>query len=212
MQIRTQVYCFFMFLAILLTASLVHSQASGEEQGQPNADASFDAAAFQAAVSEFFQVPTEDVKGMLASGIEPAEVVVVHFLARQSMRTPAEVVAERRSGKPWREIAQAASLEPERFYYPLPNAARKPFVNVYALFQQQPRSEWSWQSLPLGDEDIEDLVCLRFLSELENSDTPAAASLRNSSQGSELVNVHHYLLSGQSTASVANRAAGAVRS
>jgi hypothetical protein len=210
MQIRTQVYCFVVFMVTLLTASLVHSQAAGDEAPEPAATTA-DLGDFYAAVGEQFGVSATEVERLAnEGGLPPAQVLVVHFLAQQSMRHATDVLAERKSGKGWRQIAMASQLRPDLFYQPLPREDRKLFSNVYALFEQQPRSRWSWETLPLGDREIEQLVGLRFVADVAGEDTPRANGLHG--EGADLVTLHHFLLSGQRTASLAERAGEAIRS
>ena len=209
MQIRTQVYCFVLFLAVLLTSSLVQSQVGEEAAAAPDPEAVADPGPFLAAVSEHFQVPREQVQEMIDAGLQPAEVVVACFIAQRSLRSPEEIARDHESGQSWRRIAMASGVGPEQFYTPLPFANRKPFVNVHALFHEQPRSEWSWDSLPLGDRDLENLVNLRLVSELSGQRTPEAMRLR--SQGLDYPSIHH-LLDGQKTAQAGERDAASLRS
>jgi hypothetical protein len=198
-------------MVTLLTASLVHSQASGEEIEEPRRVAAGDLDGFYAAVGDHFGVPAAEVERLAAQGgLPPAQVLVVHFLARQSMRNPLDVLAEHRAGRGWREIAVASRLEPDLFYYPLPRRGRRPFTNVYALYEEQPRNRWSWETVPLGDGDIEELVGRRFVAELAGADAPR--TLRALGESADLVSLQHLLLAGQRTATHRAAAADAVRS
>jgi hypothetical protein len=200
MQIRTQVFCFVLFLAILLTASLVQSQVGSETQAQAVAPtAKANPAAFYAAVSQRFDVPSNQVRALVDGGVPATEVVVLYFVAQNSLRSADEILADREGGKSWREIAMAAGLGPELFYYPLPYASRKPFTNVYAVYHQLPRNRWTWEHLQLGDDDVVNLVNLRFLGELSGNKAPEVMRMR--SQGVDYLTIHHYLLDGQQTAS-----------
>lgn len=214
MQIRTQVYCFVLFLAVLLTSSLVQSQVgSRNEPGQTaSVEAPTRAAAdgpFLAAVSEHFQIPRGQVQELIAGGLEPSQVVVACFIAQRALRGPAEIAVQRHGGLTWREIAVANGLGPEQFYTPLPFGDRKPFVNVHALFHEQPRSQWSWESVPLGDRDVENLVNLRFVSELAGEKAPEVLRLRT--EGLDFPSIHQ-LLDGQHTAQAEEPDAATLRS
>jgi hypothetical protein len=202
MQIRTQVYCFVLFLAILLTSSLVRSQvgsetaahsAPREEKANPTA--------FYAAVSQSFDVPANQVRALVDAGLPADEVAVVYFVAQNSLRSADEILADRESGKSWREIAMVSDIGPELFYYPLPQATRKPFTNVYAVYHELPRNRWTWDRLRLGDQDVQNLVNLRFLGELAGNRAPGAPVKIRGGAVDVLGNVEHFLLSGQQTAS-----------
>jgi hypothetical protein len=214
MQIRTQVYCFVLFLAVLLTSSLVQSQVGSQNEPGETASAPAPARAgadgpFLAAVSEHFDVSRGQVQELIEGGLEPSQVVVACFIAQRALRQPGEIAVQRHDGRSWREIAVANGLGPEQFYTPLPFGDRKPFVNVHALFHDQPRSQWSWESVPLEDRDVENLVNLRFVSELSGEQAPEVLRLR--SQGLDFPSIHQ-LLDGQRTAQAEGRDAAALRS
>ena len=145
MSIRTQVYCFVLFLAVLLTSSLVQSQAGQEGPAQTAHSATPDATPFYAAVGEHFHIPGGQVQELVATGLEPAQVVVACFIAQQSLRAPAEIAADRRSGLTWRSIASASGLEPEQFYYPL-LFVRQDRVGA-VQHDRQAGGGWRWRQL-----------------------------------------------------------------
>jgi len=152
MSTRTQVCRFVLFLAVLgdgTPAPVAPTRASDPEP-------------FYAAVGRHFQVAPAEVHRLADGGLPPEEVVVVYYLAQHSLRQPAQIVADRRAGKSWRDIAVASGLEPESFDHPHARP-RAPFVNVYALYHRQPRDRWSWDRLPLRDADVVSLVNRHFL-------------------------------------------------
>ena len=200
MQIRTQVYCFVLFLAILLTSSLVQSQVGGETEAQVASTEKANPAAFYAAVSQRFDVPENQVQALVDGGLPEAEVVTLYFVAQNSLKSADEILAERESGRSWSDIAKVSGLGPELFYYPLPHASRKPFTNLYAVYHQTPRDRWSWDQLNLGDAELQTLVNLRFVGDIAGERAPEALQL--SGEGVDLVTIHHFLLQGQQTASL----------
>ena len=209
MQIRTQVYCFVLFLAVLLTASLVRSQVGEPAPAQSPARAAADTGPFLAAVGQHFGFSSGQVQELTDAGLAPAQVVVACFIAQRSLRSPVGIAADRKTGRSWRDIAMASGLGPEQFYTPLPFGDRKPFVNVHALFHAQPRSRWSWETLPLGDRDMENLVNLRMVSEMSGRAAPEVMRLRD--EGLDYPSIHQ-LLEGQRTAEAEEPDAPAIRS
>jgi hypothetical protein len=201
MQIRTQVYCFVMFLAILLTGSLVHSQVQGVKtvvsQLPTHHSTAADPAPFYRTVSDRFHVPPQDVQSLAARGLAPTQVALVYFVSEHSGRAPGQVAAERQAGKSWRDIAVASGMQPEQFYYPLPEA-RKPFVNVYALFHQLPRERWTWNNLQLTDADLENMANLQLLVGFDGESAGDVVRMR--AQGFDYVSISNMLLTGQKTA------------
>jgi hypothetical protein len=197
MLIRAQVYGFTLFVAIVLTSSLLHFQLRGGEPAAPAPQRPGDPSLFYSAVGQHFEVPPQQVRQLVDGGLPAGDAVVLYYLAQHSLREPEALLAERRAGRSWRDIAVASGLGPESFYYPI-SYSRGPFVNVYALFHQLPRERWSWDRLQLSDSDIENLVNLRFLAELGDGGVPDVLRLR--AQGHDYVSIHHFLLSGQKTA------------
>lgn len=199
-MIRAQLYGFTIFVAIVLTSFLLHSQLRGGDEAAAaptTPERPADASQFYAAVSQHFQVDPQQVRRLVDGGLPPEDVVVLYYIAEHSLRQPEQLLADRKAGRSWRDIATAAGLEPESFYYPI-SYSRGPFVNVYALYHQLPRERWSWDRLQLTDGDIENLVNLRFLAEAGDRSVPDVQRLR--AQGYDYVSIHHFLLSGQQTA------------
>lgn len=194
MPIRTQVSCLVLFLAVLLAKG--PSRAEVDPVAEPGR--------FYTAVSQTFHVPEAQIRGLADRGLAPGQIVVVCFMAGGSLRQANQVLADRRAGKSWRDIAMAGGLEPESFYDPRAESGA-PFVNVYALYREVPRDDWAWKRLPLQDNDIETLVQLHFLAELVGPRWPDLGKeivpLR--AEGRDLVSIHHFLLNGQQTAQLA---------
>jgi hypothetical protein len=213
MQIRTQVYCFVLFLAILLTGSLVHSQANGVKNAIasiPAQKTDSDPSQLFATVADRFAVPAPQVRSLAAKGLPADEVVMVYFVAEHSLAQPDTIVADRLSGRSWRQIAMAAGLQPEQFYYPMPSTARAPFVNVYAVYHRVPRDRWTWDQLALSDSDLENLANLQLLASSAGRSPADVARLR--AQGLDFATISNALLPGQKTAQRQPRVDGALRS
>ena len=215
MSTRAQATCVVLFLATLLAPALAFRQAGGNPpalppQAAPQAPArATEAGLFYSAVSRQFQVPPQQVRQLVDAGLPPGQVVVGYYIAEHSLRQPAQILADREAGMTWRDIAMASGLEPESFYLPTASS-RAPFVNVYALYHQQPREGGALQSPPLGDADVESLVNLRFLASVSGRGVPDIMRLR--AQGHDDVSIHHFLLAGQQTARWETAAAAEARS
>ncbi len=204
-MIRTQVYGFILFVAIVLTSSLLHFQfREGEPAAAQTPQRTADTSLFYSAVSQHFQIGPQQVRQLVDGGLPPEDVVVLYYIAEHSLRQPGQLLADRKAGRSWRDIATAAGLQPESFYYPISSFSRGPFVNVYALYHQLPRDRWSWDRLQLTDSDIENLVNLRFLAAIGGPSmpdpNPTNTVQRLRAQGYDFVSIHHFLLSGQQTA------------
>src|SRR5947199_9278756 len=108
MSIRVQVYCFVLFLAALLTGSLVYSQAHGVQQAvsqlhgqvsnQMQKHEQADPSLFYSAVAQRFHVAEPSVEDLARRGLPPSQVVVVYFVAEHSLRQPDQLAADRLAG------------------------------------------------------------------------------------------------------------------
>ena len=121
-------------------------------------------AAYFGAVAEFFELPRSEVSILGEWRLPDDEIPVVLFMARRAGVSPEALVALRRSGKRWAELAQRYRLDAAQFHVPLPESAPSGVLEgAYQRFRSLPPARWS--EISLGDGDIVGLVNLRLLSQ-----------------------------------------------
>ena len=76
---------------------------------------------------------------------------------------PDDVVDLRLLHKSWMELTLHFGLNPEIFYFPASSDPVPPFAKAYAQYKKLQRVEW--KKVVLDDEDIVNLVNLRFTSQ-----------------------------------------------
>jgi len=113
------------------------------------------------AAAEHFRIPSQEVVVLARWGLSPGEIPVVLFLARQAGVSPDVVVAQRRRGSGWMEIAAGYSVHAGDFYVAVsgPTGFLAPAYERYASLGPS-----QWSSVSLSDQEVVGLVNVRFLS------------------------------------------------
>ncbi len=131
---------------------------AGQAAGSAGRDAYF------GAVAEFFELPRSEVTILGEWRLADEDIPVVLFMARRAGVSPEALVALRRSGRGWAELAQRYNLDAGQFHVPLPESAPSGVLEgAYQRFRSLPPARWS--EISLGDADIVGLVNLRVLSQ-----------------------------------------------
>jgi hypothetical protein len=116
------------------------------------------------AVADFFQMPPGEVSILGEWRLPTEEVPVALFVARRAGVSPEALVALRRSGRGWSELAGRYHLDAAHFYVPLSDdAAAGPLQAAYDQYRSLPALRWS--EVSLQDRHIVDLVNLRLVSQ-----------------------------------------------
>lgn len=120
--------------------------------------------AYFGAVAEYFALPAAEVSILGEWRLPDEEIPVVLFLARKAGVSPEAVVALRRSGRGWGELAGRYGLGADQFHVPLGDAAPAGVLaDVYARFRALPAPRWG--EVALSDRDVVGLVNLKVLSQ-----------------------------------------------
>ena len=142
-----------LLLAVLATATGARAQEEGEVRR-----------AYFRAVADFFQMPSGEVSILGEWRLPTEEVPVVLFVARRAGVSPEALVALRRSGRGWSELAGRYHLDAAQFYVPLSDeASAGPLQAAYDQYRSLPAARWS--EVSLADRHIVDLVNLRLVSQ-----------------------------------------------
>ena len=140
---------------------------------------------FALSVADHYQAPPERVWAYEDRGIMPEELPVVFFLARRSGSTPDAVVDLRSQGMTWQEVSQQLGVNPEAFYYR--DAFRVdlggPYSGIYLSFHGYAPDQWTWDNIAFEDQQIVDMVNLRFTSEYWHRPYYEVARYRSSGGG-----------------------------
>lgn len=119
---------------------------------------------FFLSVGDYFGVPQKEVVYVRERHIPDDEIPVVFFLAKRARVAPSAIIDMRLRGMPWMDISLHYGLGPDIFYFPVKETVvlGPPYGKAYGYFKK-PRKEW--KHIRFADDDVINLVNLRFISE-----------------------------------------------
>jgi len=172
--------------AIMLTAGaqVIESETGGDiggsigEEGQRG---------FILAVGDHFRVPRREVIIIKERGFHPFEVPVVLSLAKRAHVEPEVVMDLRLSGYTWLDITFRVGLNPEIFYVPVgATVTGPPYGKACGYYKKKPKKKW--KTIVLSDDDVINLVNLKFMS--EHYGCPPEKIIKMRSGGKEFVSIN----------------------
>jgi hypothetical protein len=170
--------------ALMLLATTVPATMQAQEGSQARE-------AYFRAVADFFQVAPGEISVLGEWELPPEEIPVALFVAGRAGVSPEAVVALRRSGWGWQDLARRYHLDASHFHVPLPQGADTGVLSeVYRGYRSLPSEQW--RTLTLDDRQIVMLVNLRVISQTLR--IPAEEVLSRMSRGTSSVDLYASLL------------------
>ena len=117
---------------------------------------------FHVAVSNYYHVPEREVIVIRERRISDDELPVVLFIAQRAAVAPARIVDLRLSGLSWWDISVRYGIGPEVYYVPVTVAPGPPYGHAYGHYKKHRKH---WHTIVLSDDDVVNLVYLRFASD-----------------------------------------------
>ena len=148
---------------------------------------------FNLSVGDYYRVPQREVVIIRERGIPYEEMPVVLFLAGRAHVAPGVIVDLRLRGMSWMDITFHYGLSPEIYYVPLRTAPGPPYGNAYGYYKKWPKKEW--KKVRLGDDDVVNLVNLKFASEHYGYSPEEVIKMR--SGGRSFVEINEEIKSGK---------------
>lgn len=118
---------------------------------------------FYQALGQYYGVPERDVIVIRDRRIPDDEIPVVLFLAKKANVQPSAIYDLRLRGDSWNDITRHFGLSPEIYYVPARTISGPPYGNAYGHYKNKPRNQW--KTIRLEDNDVVNLVNLRFISD-----------------------------------------------
>ena len=115
--------------------------------------------------------------GVIIQKAKAAKIPVVFFIAQRAHVAPSTICDMRLQGESWMEISLHFGLGPEVYYVPVSEVYGDPYEQVYTYYREKPRTEW--RTIRLSDDDIVNVVNLRFVSEQQGYDPPQVMKMRS---------------------------------
>lgn len=143
---------------------------------------------FYLAIGEYYRVPQREIIVIREQRIPDYEIPVVLFIAKQAKLAPATIVSYRERGWPWMRVAVHLGLRPDIFYVPVEDMHDygPPYGHAYGHYKNKPKKQW--RAIQLDDDDVVNLVNLRFIS--ERYGYPPEKVIRMRSEGRDFVGIH----------------------
>ena len=176
----------FLTLLILSVACLgsVTAVNAGGSVGNAMSDAAGDAVGvFLRSIGDYFSVPQKEVIVVRERNIPDDEIPVIFYLSQQAKVSPSTIMELRLKGMSWQEITNRYGLGPEIFYVPVKEnvAVGPPYGHAYGYYKSKPRKEW--HKIKLRDDDIVNLVNLKFISGHYNYPAATIIGMRGKNKG-----------------------------
>ena len=141
-------------IVIILGLVLTGAALAGVEEDQ---------AEFSAALAKYFGVSSEEVAKIWEAGVSGDEVAVVLRVAQLSNTSSQNIGKMCARGDSWKEIMGIRNLGCDSFYMMIAAKIESgTYAPLFAKYAAVPQTEW--KSIPLTDDDIANLVNLKFLS------------------------------------------------
>jgi hypothetical protein len=163
-------------LCVLLLLVLASAGAHADGRDEPDS--------LVLASESYFGVSQEEIVVIERRGIAREELPVVLFLASRARVRPAAVLELRLAGRSWFDIARHYRLSAEVFYVPATRVSG-PYEVTYRVYSR-PRAEWD--TIVLRDEDVLNLVNLKFYAEHYGCEPDEVIALR--AGGEDFVTIH----------------------
>lgn len=142
---------------------------------------------FHLSMGEYYHVPQQEIIVIEQQRIPYYEVPVVYHISQYTHVPPAVIIDLRLGGSSWMDICAHCGCTPEIFYVPVPvEVTGPPYGHAYGHYKHRPKHEW--KSIRLSDDDVVNLVNLKFIS--EHYQYPAEKVIAQRSSGQDFVRVH----------------------
>lgn len=120
---------------------------------------------FYLAIGNYFDVPERDVIVMRDRyrHFPDYDLPVVYYISRHAHVVPELVIQYRLAGHSWLDVTLHFGLSPEIYYVPVHEVYGPPYGKAYGYYKNVPRKDW--RHVRLDDDDVVNLVNLRFISD-----------------------------------------------
>lgn len=148
---------------------------------------------FYLSLGEYYRVPEREIVVIRDRRIPDYDIPVVLYIAQRARVAPGVVVDLRLAGNSWMDITLRFGLGPDIYYVPVQRVYGPPYGNAYGHFKQKKRKDW--HTIRLDDDEVVNLVNLRFISERYGH--PPEEVMRMRSAGRSFVAINDELRRGR---------------
>ncbi len=117
---------------------------------------------FHMAVGDFYSVPEKEVVVIRERQVPDEEMPVIFYLAKKAKVAPGAIVDLRLGGKSWMDITYYYGMGADIYYVEAAAPSGPPYGRALGYYKEKPKSQWKY--IKLGDDDVVNLVNLKFIS------------------------------------------------
>jgi hypothetical protein len=143
---------------------------------------------FYFSISDYYQVPEPEVVKIRERKILEEELPVVFFIASKAGVKPEVIIDLRLGGSSWYDISVKYGIYADIYYVPLKLDPGPPYRKAYGYYKNKHRKKW--KNIRLADEDIINLVNLRFISEYYSYRPEEIVKMRGAGKNYISINKH----------------------
>jgi hypothetical protein len=118
---------------------------------------------FHIAIGEYYRVPEQQVVVVQQRRIPEDEIPVVMFVSKWGRARTEDVINLRLGGRSWADIFVQYHINPAVLYVPVAEVSGPPYGKAYGHYKDKQRR--NWRTVRLDDDDVVNLVNLKFISE-----------------------------------------------
>ena len=172
------------FLALMLSALMPAQADNRVDVGATIADGNL--RNFYLAIGEYYRVPEREVTVIRERHIPNHEVPVVLYIAQRAHVEPGSIVDLRLKGQSWMDITLRFGLGPDIYYVPMREVSGPPYGHAYGHYKNKPKKQW--KNIRLDDDDVVNLVNLRFISDRYKYSPDVVARMRSGGKDFVVIN------------------------
>ena len=177
--------------SFILSLALLGVCNPGPVQAQTAVSVAAQIGDFHVAVSNYYRVPEREIVVIRERRISDDDLPVVFFIARHAGVSPARIVDLRLRGLSWWDISVRFGLSRDIYYVPVAVAPGPPYGKAYGHYKKSGGARSA-----LADDDVVNLVHLRFISEHYRIPPERVIEIRG--QRGSLQSVHQEVSRGRS--------------
>jgi len=115
-----------------------------------------------AALTKHFNIEADSLAALLDMDLDIQDLPVILFLSGLSKTGPSRIAKLRADGESWKEIMKNRVIPPSQFYFMISgDIESETFAPIFAKYKALP--ERKWKEIVLTDDEIRDLVNLKFI-------------------------------------------------
>jgi len=143
---------------------------------------------FHLAIGEFYRVPEPEIVVVRQRNIPEEELPVVFFMAKRANVAPSVIIDLRLGGKSWMDITYYYGLGADIYYVETRVVSGPPYGRALGYYKNKPRKQWKY--IKLQDNDIVNLVNLKFISSHYGYSPDEVIKLRSDGKNFVSINKH----------------------